>query len=89
MIDIRFNTLVEHDLLYAYEIHLFSRSILAFFALAKEFLKLKINVYSIIDIYAFFLSFQANGDASLGKYVAGSVSGASGDSGLFVANHAY
>lgn len=36
-----------------------------------------------------FLSLQANGDASLGKYVAGSVSGASGDSGLFVANHAY
>lgn len=36
-----------------------------------------------------FLSLQANGDASLGKYVAGSVTSASGDSGLFVANHAY
>lgn len=43
-------------------------------------------------IYLFFFclfSFQANGDASLGKYVAGSVTGASGDAGLFVANHAY
>lgn len=44
--------------------------------------KFKLNV-------PFFLSFQANGDAALGKYVAGSVSGASGDAGLFVANHAY
>lgn len=35
------------------------------------------------------LIFQANGDASLGKYIAGSVSSASGDKGLFVANHAY
>lgn len=32
---------------------------------------------------------KANGDAALGKYVAGSVAGASGDKGLFVANHAY
>lgn len=38
--------------------------------------------------FLYFL-FQANGDASLGKYVAGSVQGASGDAGLFVANHAY
>lgn len=41
-----------------------------------------------IQIFFRFL-FQANGDASLGKYVAGSVQGASGDAGLFVANHAY
>lgn len=32
--------------------------------------------------------FQANSDASVGKY-AGGVSGAAGDAGLFVANHAY
>uniref|UniRef100_A0A1L8E1Y6 Fructose-bisphosphate aldolase n=1 Tax=Nyssomyia neivai TaxID=330878 RepID=A0A1L8E1Y6_9DIPT len=32
---------------------------------------------------------KANGDASLGKYVAGSVAGAVGDATLFVANHAY
>lgn len=32
---------------------------------------------------------RANGEASVGKYVAGSVSGATGDSSLFVANHAY
>lgn len=41
--------------------------------------------------FAFFFYFyliQANGDASLGKY-AGGVSGAAGDKGLFVANHAY
>lgn len=33
--------------------------------------------------------FQANGDASLGKYAAGSVSGTGATAGLFVANHAY
>lgn len=32
---------------------------------------------------------KANGDASLGKYVAGSAVGAAGDSSLFVQNHAY
>lgn len=32
---------------------------------------------------------KANGEASLGKYVAGSVSGAGADAVLFVANHAY
>lgn len=32
---------------------------------------------------------KANGDASLGKYVAGSVVGAGGDASLFVQNHAY
>ena len=32
---------------------------------------------------------KGNGDASQGKYVAGSVTGASGDKALFVANHAY
>lgn len=32
---------------------------------------------------------QGNGDAAQGKYVVGSVSGASGDKALFVANHAY
>jgi hypothetical protein len=34
-------------------------------------------------------SFQANGEASLGKYVAGSVVGAGAGASLFVANHAY
>lgn len=42
----------------------------------------------IIWISLFFLSNQANGDAALGKYAAGSVSGAAAGS-LFVANHAY
>ncbi|VEN50800.1 unnamed protein product [Callosobruchus maculatus] len=32
---------------------------------------------------------KANSDASLGKYVAGSVAGKAGDTGLFVKNHAY
>ncbi|VVC97772.1 unnamed protein product [Leptidea sinapis] len=32
---------------------------------------------------------KANGQASQGKYVAGSVTGVGADSGLFVANHAY
>lgn len=32
---------------------------------------------------------KANGDASCGRYVAGSVTGAVGDATLFVANHAY
>jgi fructose-bisphosphate aldolase class I len=32
---------------------------------------------------------RANGEAAVGKYAAGSVSGASGDQSLFVANHAY
>ncbi|KAL5275950.1 hypothetical protein ACFFRR_001651 [Megaselia abdita] len=32
---------------------------------------------------------KGNGDAAQGKYVAGSVAGASGDKALFVANHAY
>lgn len=32
---------------------------------------------------------KANGDASQGKYVAGSVTGAGADAALFVANHAY
>lgn len=32
---------------------------------------------------------KANGEASLGKYVAGSVTGAGADATLFVANHAY
>ncbi|KAI5696034.1 hypothetical protein M8J75_007161 [Diaphorina citri] len=32
---------------------------------------------------------KANGDAALGKYVAGSAVGAAGDSSLFVQNHAY
>ncbi|MCP6198757.1 fructose-bisphosphate aldolase, partial [Klebsiella pneumoniae] len=32
---------------------------------------------------------KANGQASLGKYVAGSVTGLGADAGLFVANHAY
>lgn len=32
---------------------------------------------------------KGNGEAALGKYVAGSVTGASGDQALFVANHAY
>nr|CAH7725292.1 unnamed protein product [Callosobruchus chinensis] len=32
---------------------------------------------------------KANSDASLGKYVAGSVAGKAGDAGLFVKNHAY
>lgn len=36
-----------------------------------------------------FLFLQANGQASLGKYVAGSVTGLGADAGLFVANHAY
>ena len=34
-------------------------------------------------------SLQANGDAALGKYQAGSVVGAGADAKLFVANHAY
>lgn len=49
---------------------------------------LQIN-YMMDSYFILSLSFQANGDASLGKYVAGSVAGASGDKGLFVANHAY
>ncbi|XP_074030567.1 fructose-bisphosphate aldolase [Leptinotarsa decemlineata] len=32
---------------------------------------------------------KANSDASMGKYVAGSVEGKAGDTGLFVQNHAY
>lgn len=32
---------------------------------------------------------KANSEASLGKYVAGSVAGTAGDAGLFVKNHAY
>lgn len=40
-------------------------------------------------INGMFLSFQANGQASMGKYVAGSVSGVGAEAGLFVANHAY
>lgn len=53
--------------------------------LSRNILENKNSISNVI----WFLLFQANGDASLGKYVAGSVSGASGDSGLFVANHAY
>lgn len=32
---------------------------------------------------------KANSEASLGKYVAGSVAGKAADAGLFVQNHAY
>ncbi|XP_056630267.1 fructose-bisphosphate aldolase-like [Diorhabda carinulata] len=32
---------------------------------------------------------KANGEASMGKYVAGSVEGKAGDAGLFIKNHAY
>lgn len=32
---------------------------------------------------------KANSEASLGKYVAGSVQGKAGEQGLFVQNHAY
>jgi hypothetical protein len=41
------------------------------------------------SIFSFFLSLQANGLASVGKYAAGSVVGAGADATLFVANHAY
>lgn len=46
---------------------------------------------SIDEVIFFFylIYFQANGNAAQGKYVAGSVSGASGDAALFIANHAY
>jgi hypothetical protein len=33
--------------------------------------------------------FQANGDAALGKYSAGSVAGAAAGVGLFIKDHAY
>lgn len=39
------------------------------------------------DLFLFY--FQANGMASIGQYVAGSVKGEAGDQGLFVKNHAY
>lgn len=32
---------------------------------------------------------QANGDAALGQYAAGSIQGAAGDTGLFIKDHAY
>lgn len=37
----------------------------------------------------YFFSVQANGDAALGKYAAGTVAGAAGDSSLFIKDHAY
>lgn len=40
-------------------------------------------------VYLFYSHLQANGDAAVGKYVAGSVAGVGADAGLFVANHAY
>lgn len=39
--------------------------------------------------HIFTLFSQANGQASLGKYAAGSVVGQAADVGLFVKNHAY
>lgn len=45
-----------------------------------------VNNNNLIEIV---LYFQANGDAALGKYAAGSVQGVGADKGLFVANHAY
>lgn len=52
-----------------------------------------VDVFNAEHNSPFLLSFddslQANGDSSLGKYVAGSVTGAVGDATLFVANHAY
>lgn len=45
-----------------------------------------LNLSLIFSI--FLLSFQANGDSSLGKY-GGGVVGAAGQGSLFVANHAY
>lgn len=43
---------------------------------------------NLINTFFFSLSFaQANGEAAVGKYVAGSAGGGSGS--LFIANHAY
>lgn len=47
------------------------------------------NINSNLKCEKTFLIFQANSEASLGKYVAGSVEGKAGDTGLFVKNHAY
>lgn len=47
------------------------------------------KTWSLICSFLFSMSFQANGEAALGKYVAGSAAGAAGDAALFVANHAY
>lgn len=54
----------------------------------------KINLLMCFDIYVWgwtlhLCVFQANSEASLGKYVAGSVEGKAADAGLFVKNHAY
>lgn len=49
----------------------------------------KINNSKLIQTTHFLIFFQANGEASLGKYKAGSVVGAGADAKLFVANHAY
>lgn len=50
----------------------------------KESLKHKF----LTNITCFLLPFQANGEASLGKY-GGGVVGAAGTGSLFIANHAY
>lgn len=50
-------------------------------------LEVAINKYFNVSNICFF--FQANGQASQGKYVAGSVTGVGAEAGLFVANHAY
>lgn len=49
---------------------------------------LQVNQLIKIFLKLFFI-FQANGQAAVGQYVAGSVQGSAGTQGLFVKNHAY
>lgn len=47
------------------------------------------KMYALKFNFFLFFFFQANGEAALGKYAAGSIVGAGADATLFVANHAY
>jgi len=57
-------------------------------------IKTPINVHDLLTKtkplpLIIYLGDGANGQASIGKYAAGTISGAAGESNLFVAGHAY
>lgn len=55
---------------------------------SKQYYSCTCQFFDVVIVKLIF-SFQANSESSLGKYVAGSVEGKAGDTGLFVKNHAY
>lgn len=79
-----FHVSVLTEISFCFEINLFPID-----SPAKYLCKLNYYYYYSALIKTFSLLFQANGEASLGKYVEGSVVGAGANAGLFVANHAY